>query len=408
MLMYSSIVQLTHISLFLLFEQSDKRKSIPVKRPSTVTDLQQQQAAATAAAKQTTPTRKRSRLQFASEHPSPKAHAASLDANSRDRSNPGRASKTSKGPPRNNTLIRDFFSTAVKNNKSEDDRKRPAVEKTTTTASASIPESAAKEMEQIRQKCEELEQQCKDKDAQLKAVSNNQTILHTSLRTALSQKEKELEELKQSQEAKSALATSVIEKLIRSDNAREVNELRQKLASDGARLGRIVYTRAGMRAVESWEEGNASKELAKRRAELKSKRTALERRQEETRKASEELEKSKENDSASVLAVLEAKESVRLHLDSMQAKEAELAEEEHALMLEKADHIRSLKLLASEDASRFRSRPKVRNCECWCCNLSLHSILTNVAAFLRLTASWSVHSTLAAWQGRLFRSVACV
>ena len=157
------------------------------------------------------------------------------------------------------------------------------------------------------------------------------------------------------------LADGVIETLIRSDNAREMNELRQKLASDGARLGRIVYTRAGMRAVESWEEGNASKELQKRRADLKSKRQALEQRQKEARKASEQLEKDgNEGGDMNALAVLEAEESVRLHLDSIQQQEAELAEEEHALMLEKADHIRSLKLMASEDASRFRSRPKVR------------------------------------------------
>jgi len=328
-----------------------------------VKDLQQQHQQAAAAAKQATPSRKRSRLQFATEQTPPRA-AASLDTNSRDRSNPGKASKA-KVPPRNNTLIRDFFSAAVKKGKNDDDRKRPAVDTsktatTTTTEPLSITStSASKELEQMRLKCEELEQLCKDKDAQLKAVSNNQTILHTSLRAALSRKEKELEEFKASQESKSALATSVIEKLIRSDNSREVNELRQKLASGGARLGRIVYTRAGMRAVECWEEGNASKELQKRRAELKSKRAALERRQEEARKAAEHLEESKENDSAGTLAVLEAEESVRLHLDSIQQKERELAEEEEALMLEKADHIRSLKLMASEDASRFRSRPKV-------------------------------------------------
>ena len=307
--------------------------------------------------KQTTsPSRKRSRLQFA-EHTSPKANASLEHAtNSRDRSNPAK-SKASKGPPRNNTLIRDFFSTAVKKGKHDhDERKRPAVETFTTSTEPGAQESSSKELDRIRTKCQELEQLCKDKDAQLKAVSNNQTILHTSLRAALTQKEKELEKFKELQEEKSALAASVIEKLVRSDNARQVKDLRQKLASDGARLGRIVYTRAGMRAVESWEEGTASKELQKRRTELESKRTALEQRHEVARKASEQL---KENDTANVLGVREAEESARLHLNSIRQQEVELAEEEHALMLEKADHIRSLKLITSEDASRFRSRPKV-------------------------------------------------
>jgi hypothetical protein len=39
--------------------------------------------------------------------------------------------------------------------------------------------------------------------------------------------------------------------------------------------------------------------------------------------------------------------------------ERELAEEEMALNDEKGAHIRALKRVASEDASRFRTRPKV-------------------------------------------------
>lgn len=353
-----------------------------------MTDLQQQKQAASK--QPTTPSRKRSRLQFAStteqqNYTPPSKH---LDANSRDRSNPGRGAKANKAP-RNNTLIRDFFSAAVKK---DDDRKRPAVDTTskntatntteTTSSTSTCLPAESKHLDRLLQKCEELEKQVKDKDAQLKAVSNNQTILHTSLRAALVQKEKELDEYKTAQEKKRALADGVIETLIRSDNAREMNDLRQKLASDGARLGRIVYTRAGMRAVESWEEGNASKELQKRRADLKLKREALEQRQKEARKTSEQLEKDgKENGNMNALAVIEAEESVRLHFNSIQQQEAELAGQEHALMLEKADHIRSLKLLASEDASRFRSRPKV----CQSCRfVPFFRIFTNNSMYSRL------------------------
>ncbi len=362
---------------------------------------QQQQAASKQA---TTPSRKRSRLQFASSteqhHHTPPSKL--LDANSRDRSNPGRGAKAnSNKAPRNNTLIRDFFSTAVKK---DDDRKRPAVDTTSktsagisteaasSTSTTSLAPTESKQVDRLLLKCEELEKQVKDKDAQLKAVSNNQTILHTSLRAALVQKEKELDEYKTNQEKKKALADGVIERLIRSDNAREMNELRQKLASDGARLGRIVYTRAGMRAVESWEVGNASKELLKRRADLKSKRQALEQRQNEARKASEQLEKNgNEGGNMNALAVLEAEESVRLHLDSIQQQEADLAEEEHALMLEKADHIRSLKLMASEDASQFQSRPKVSQS---CRNSAVFSVSTHNSCTpgFFATASWTIHS----------------
>jgi hypothetical protein len=223
-------------------------------------------------------------------------------------------------------------------------------------------QSSSKELDPIWSKYKELEQLVKDKDEQLKAVSNNQTILHTSLRRALSQKEKELEELKNSKEERASLASNVIEKLIRSDNSRELNELRHKLASDGARLGRVVHIRAGMRVHENWEDGSASKLLQKRRADLKAKRATLESRQEAARHASDERLQLgvEDNDPASALEMMEQIESVRLHLDSVRRQEAELAEEDQALFHEKAAHIRSLKLVASEDASRFRSQPKVR------------------------------------------------
>jgi tousled-like kinase len=234
-----------------------------------------------------------------------------------------------------------------------------------------LPEqSSSKDLDHIRAKYKELEQLVKDKDEQLKAVSNNQTILHTSLRSALSQKVKEMEELKTSKEKHATLASNVIEKLIRSDNAREMNELRHKLASDGARLGRVVHTRTGMRVHENWEDGSASKLLHKRQADLKAKRATLESRQEAARRASEERlqEGVEDNKRASALEVMEQIESVRLHLDSVRRQEAELAEEEQALFDEKTAHIRSLKLVASEDASRFRLRPKV-NCvlDVWSC-----------------------------------------
>lgn len=240
-----------------------------------------------------------------------------------------------------------------------------AVKKGAITAPKTPEEEGQREQHQIaelRQRCEELTKLCQDKDEQLKAVSNNQTIKHTALRTALSEREKELEGLRKSNENYASKVSRVMEKLVRSDSERATKELRQKLAADGARLGRIVYTRAGMRAVESWEEGHAARLLQKRKSELKAKRLLLEEREKSLlrpKDSGKEVADSTER----ALTEMEASEAVRMHLSTLRREEVTLMEDEHALNQEKVEHIRSLKRVASEDDSRFRSRPKV--CAVW-------------------------------------------
>ncbi len=248
-------------------------------------------------------------------------------------------------------------------------------------ARGSISLESNQEVLRLRQRVDELEKLCQDKEEQLKAVSNNRTILHTALKSALAQREKELDEARRSKERLAQNASRVIEKLVQSARARDARELREKLALDGARLGRIVYSRAGLRnTVESWEDGHATKQLQKRRKELQAQRKALEQRQEAAHRATLRLQEEhgdKENHSPtgsgdanvesvggilvrSELDAMEAEESVRFHLNSIREKEKELDKEEQALNDEKGAHIRALKRVASEDASRFRSRPTVR------------------------------------------------
>jgi tousled-like kinase len=170
-----------------------------------------------------------------------------------------------------------------------------------------------------------------------------------------------------------------LEDLSRSDAAREARELRERLATDGARLGKIVYTRAGMRSVETWEDGRASKQLMLRKTVLQEKRRTLEQRQTAAKRVIKQVEESKENQSdvsassdhdetdlvggihvRTPLEAMEAFESVRFHLSNVRRQEKELVLEDQTLNDEKCAHIRALKRVASEDSSRFRSRPKVR------------------------------------------------
>jgi len=182
-------------------------------------------------------------------------------------------------------------------------------------------------------------------------------------------------------------AKAVIETLTKQENAREAHELRQKLASDGARLGRIVYTRAGLHTVESWEDGNATLQLKKRREVLSIKKEQLEARQKEARKAARRVTHLHHPNGTNVnsskhhqdggfldgempvgglqvqdeLDAMEAEESVKLHLSTLKKADMDLAQEEAALNAEKISHIRALKRVASEDSSRFHTKPKLND-----------------------------------------------
>ena len=296
--------------------------------------------------------RKRTRLNFTSDETS-KSPKVLTEISTNSRSNPGKPGKK-KAPNDNNRKIDHFFS-AVKRHASE-----TAVKDSTPQASSDS------ELENLRMRCEDLEKMIKDKHDQLKAVSNNQTILNTALKASLCQREKEIEELRKSKERDATRSSRIIEKLIRTECSQEAKELRQKLASDGARLGRITYTRAGLRTVESWEEGHASKLLQRRKLALDTKYQVMLDRQATVERAAMALSEGKEVVETiggltlnNALAIMEAQESVRLHLDGISKQEDEIKQDEQALNNEKSEHIRALKRIASEDASRFRSRPKV-------------------------------------------------
>lgn len=327
----------------------------------------------------TTPARKRTKLNFtaSSDDHGNKSPKALYEVSSNSRSNPGKSfNKKNKvaADAVDTTNIRkiDHFFSAVKKSMSE-----AAAEKSEgvmqNTHKKQQPDSMGSagslaELEALRTRCKELEKSCKDMDGQLKAVSNNQTIMHTALKASLCQREKELEELQESKKKDAVRSSRIIEKLVRVDSTRAGKELRQQLASDGARLGRITHTRAGMRTVENWEEGHALTLLVRRKAVLQTKKQALLERHDTVEKAATALSEGRQvtesigglllNDP---LTIVEAQESVRLHLDELAKDEKVLLEEDKTLKNEKAEHIRALKLVASEDASRFRSRPKVRS-----------------------------------------------
>jgi hypothetical protein len=274
-----------------------------------------------------------------------------------------------------NKSIYDFFTPAPSHKITAQPRGDDPAAPSTPKASPPEQEPEENHLEYWKERCQTLEQTCQDKEEQLKAVSNNRTIVHHAMQTALASREEDIQTLRQKSSQAQRDAQAVLEELVRSDAAREARGLRERIAADGARLGRMVHTRAGLRSVESWEDGHASKQLQASKNALVAKYKSLEKRREAAEKSAKRIQEGKENGSSSSdpepeeiggivvrtkFDAMEAVESVRFHLANLRQEEKELALDEKRLNGEKAAHIRALKRVASEDYSRFRSRPKVR------------------------------------------------
>jgi hypothetical protein len=240
--------------------------------------------------------------------------------------------------------------------------------------------SAQLQIAQLHDKISNLQKQLEEATSHNKAIKNNQTMVTLQLQATLKNRTAQLEELKQDSNARMTKAMNVIEHLVREESLRKAQELRQKLASDGARLGRLVASRVhgGMRShpIESWEDGNEPKLLKSRRGELRKKRDRLEKRWAELNLmemnhvavkdnaaltlADGEVSNAHDDRPMDDLERFEARETIRMHLEEVKREERKLDEEERTLNLEKRAHVRTLKLVANEDASKFRPRHKVR------------------------------------------------
>jgi hypothetical protein len=260
------------------------------------------------------------------------------------------------------------------------------------------------EVGRLRDQVIDLRGRLDEANARNDAIRNNQTLMGAELQRRLKRREAELEEVRRVHEARISVAHGAMERLVREGSEREGRELRQKLASDGARLGRLTTTRVGgggagmMRShhttsIETWEDGHAPIAIRTRRTELRTRREGLERQWEElTREirsiavatssaesrissstetsirtrgdsltGGDELTNADESRYAAMtdLDRMEAIETIRMHLEDMRKKEVELDGEERALNVEKRAHVRALKLVSNEDSSKYRARRKV-------------------------------------------------
>ena len=247
---------------------------------------------------------------------------------------------------------------------------------TTTMSSTSIDNP---QLVSLQRRCEELEHALKETTEQLSAIRNHRSILHANLTVSLERCQSQLTAAKQTHAEELHRMTRVVEEGVRRQAEQEAAAVRATLAMNGARLGQIVVQRVGMRTVEAWQDGQATKTLQATKAKLKKERAELEKRKEAAKQASQRIAlKAGKVDSSDVadgdegepvgglvisnrLEATEALRSVEYHLSELARRENDIVREEQALNLEKAAHVRGLKRVNSEDNSRFRSRPKLHD-----------------------------------------------
>jgi tousled-like kinase len=139
-------------------------------------------------------------------------------------------------------------------------------------------------------------------------------------------------------------------------------QARREMAEVGARLGTVSVQRAGAALQEVWEDGRAFADLARRSRELASAREAAD----EQRKAVKKLlpppgaEATPETAARQAEYVL-SEEIHKVRVAAMKKEEEGIKNERELLEREKQAHIRVLKRVRDEDASRFNQHPLLGN-----------------------------------------------
>ena len=107
------------------------------------------------------------------------------------------------------------------------------------------------------------------------------------------------------------------------------------------------------------------KELKAKKLVLKQKREALEKKLKEAKGRGGTHDDDDRDDSAPQDLVWDSfqreefEQAIHFHMEELERKEKDLQKEEESLRWEKAAHLKELRRVKNEDASRFKNRPKV-------------------------------------------------
>ncbi|KAI7741894.1 hypothetical protein M8C21_008876 [Ambrosia artemisiifolia] len=170
------------------------------------------------------------------------------------------------------------------------------------------------------------------------------------------QLEKELKELKNNEQQLKPKRMKVISDLLISVSKAERQEARTKVRHDSLRLGNVGVIRAGTVISETWEDGQAIKDLNAQLRRLLELREAVERQ----RKSLKKRQPDKGDGTEAELGVSEEDviiqdEIYKSRLASIKREEETYVRERDRYELEKGRLIREMKRIRDEDGSRFNN-----------------------------------------------------
>lgn len=172
------------------------------------------------------------------------------------------------------------------------------------------------------------------------------------------QLEKELKEHKECEERMKPKRTKIISDLLISVSKAERQEARMKVRQDSLRLGNVGVIRAGTVISETWEDGQALKDINAHLRQLLEAKEIVERQRKSLRKR--QSDKSDGGDTESVVQeedFLIQDEIYKSRLASIKREEEAVLRERDRYELEKGRLIREMKRIRDEDGSRFNNFP---------------------------------------------------
>lgn len=167
--------------------------------------------------------------------------------------------------------------------------------------------------------------------------------------------EKELKELKDYEQQMKPKRTKVISDLLISVSKAERQEARLKVRQDSLRLGNVGVIRAGTVISETWEDGQALKDLNAHLRQLLETKEAVERQRKSLKKRQTDKSDAVDTETGIQEESIIQDEIYKSRLSSIKREEENLLRERDRYELEKGRLIREMKRIRDEDGSRFNN-----------------------------------------------------
>lgn len=172
------------------------------------------------------------------------------------------------------------------------------------------------------------------------------------------QLEKELKEVKEQEQQRQLKRMKILSDLLISVAKADRLEARTKVRQDSLRLGNVGVIRAGTVISETWEDGQALKDIQAHLRSLLEQKESIERHRKSLKKRqTDKVEGSDSEHGTSEEEFLIQDELCKSRLQSIKREEDLALRERDRYELEKGRHIREIKRIRDEDGSRFNHFP---------------------------------------------------